>query len=110
MSASRWSVRRIAAASAVLAGITLTTLPAAASTAGVSSGKHALVGTFKLDPGVCFGAAVSGTYFRMIFPNGNVSTGKFFDNPDSACPNKTFTLAVPGTAGGFTTGAYQPNP
>jgi hypothetical protein len=110
MSTRRWSVRRIAAASAVLAGITLATLPLAGSTAGASAGKRALVGTFKLDPGACFGAAVSGTYFRMIFPNGNVNTGKFFDNPDSTCPNKTFTLAVPGTAGGFTTDAFQPNP
>jgi hypothetical protein len=78
--------------------------------AGASTGRHALVGTFKLDPGACFGYAVSGTYFRMIFPNGSVSKGKFFDNPDSTCPNKTFTLAVPGAQGGLVTGTYQPNP
>ncbi len=68
------------------------------------------MGTFKLSPGACFGAAVTGTYFRMIFPKGNVKTGQFFDDPDSACPNKTFILAVPGAAGGFETGKFQPNP
>ncbi len=84
---------------------------AAPATAATSNGaKHALVGTFKLDPGACFGAAVSGTYFRMIFPHGNVTTGQFFQNPDSTCPNKTFTLAVPGTQGGLVTGKYQPSP
>jgi hypothetical protein len=75
-----------------------------------SSGQHALVGTFKLQPGACFGFSVTGTYFRMIFPNGSIAKGKFFDNPDSTCPNKTFTLAVPGTQGGLVTGKYQPSP
>ncbi len=36
--------------------------------------------------------------------------GKFFDNPDSACDDKSYTLAVPGTQGGLVTGTYQPNP
>jgi len=80
--------------------------PAGAS----SSGRTALVGTFKITPGACFGAAVSGTYFRMIDPKGSVATGPFFSNPDSTCPNHTFTLAVPGTQGGLVTGHYQPNP
>ncbi len=78
--------------------------------AAATGSRHALVGTFKLDPGACFGASVTGTYFRMIFPKGNVKTGQFFQNPDSTCPNKTFTLAVPGTQGGLVTGKYQPNP
>ncbi|HEY1653027.1 MAG TPA: hypothetical protein VGG09_14175 [Acidimicrobiales bacterium] len=86
-----------------------TASPALAGAAG-STGKHALNGTFKLAPGACFGDAVNGTYFRMIFPHGNVTTGQFFQNPDSTCPNKTFTLAVPGTQGGLATGKYQPNP
>jgi hypothetical protein len=46
----------------------------------------------------------------MIFPNGNVSSGEFFDNPDSTCPNKAYTLAVPGLQGGLVTGKYQPSP
>jgi hypothetical protein len=39
-----------------------------------------------------------------------VAKGKFFDNPDSACANKAYTLATPGVQGGFVTGKYQPNP
>jgi hypothetical protein len=78
--------------------------------AGAATPRHALVGTFKLQPGACFAAAVNGTYFRMIDPKGSVATGPFFSNPDSTCANKTFTLAVPGTSGGLVTGHYQPNP
>ncbi len=80
--------------------------PASAATAG----RHALVGTFKLEPGACAGASVTGTYFQMIFPNGSVANGKFFDNPDSTCANKAYTLVVPGVQGGLVTGKYQPNP
>lgn len=101
---------RLAAASALLAGLTLAAVPVSSSPAGAHTSRHTLVGLFKLNSGACFGATVTGTYFRMIFPKGNVTTGKFFENPYSTCPNKTFTLAVPGTAGGFTTGTYQPNP
>jgi hypothetical protein len=79
------------------------------SAASASTGKP-LVGTFELSKGACFGAAVTGTYFRMIFPKGNIKTGQFFDDPDSLCPNKTFILATPGSSGGFETGKYQPNP
>jgi hypothetical protein len=78
--------------------------------AGASPAGKALVGTFKLDAGSCVSYSVSGTYFRMIFPNGNVNSGRFFFNPDSLCSNKSYTLAVPGTAGGLVTGRYQPNP
>jgi hypothetical protein len=77
--------------------------------ASAASGQ-ALVGTFKLNAGSCAGYSVGGTYFRMIFPNGNVKTGKFFDNPDSLCSNKSYTLAEPGADGGLVTGKYQPNP
>jgi hypothetical protein len=70
----------------------------------------ALVGTFKLSPGACSGYNVTGTYFRMIFPNGSVANGKFFSNPDSLCSNNTYTLAIPGKEGGLVTGKYQPNP
>jgi hypothetical protein len=69
-----------------------------------------LVGTFELTAGSCATATPSGTYFRMIYPGGSLTAGKFFDNPDSTCTDKSYTLAVPGTAGGFTTVKYQPNP
>jgi hypothetical protein len=76
---------------------------------GGSSGQ-ALAGTFRLDPGSCSGGSASGTYFRMITPGGTVASGPFFQNPDSACTDKTFTIASPGVDGGFVTGSYQPNP
>jgi hypothetical protein len=70
----------------------------------------ALNGTFKLAAGVCQGPTVSGTYFRMIDPNGTIANGGYFSNPDSLCPDKTYTLALPGAQGGLVTGTYQPNP
>jgi hypothetical protein len=83
----------------------------ASNPAGAAAGgRHALVGTFKLQPGACVGSSVTGTYFQMIYPNGTVANGKFFDNPDSTCANKAYTLAVPGVQGGLVTGKYQPSP
>jgi hypothetical protein len=77
---------------------------------GATGGRQSLVGTFKLKAGSCVGSAVTGTYFQMIYPGGTVASGKFFDNPDSTCANKAYTLALPGAQGGFVTGKYQPNP
>lgn len=69
-----------------------------------------LVGTFRLSPGSCAGGTATGTYFRMILPGGTVTAGKFFDNPDSACSDKSYTPAKPRRDGGLVTGQYQPNP
>jgi hypothetical protein len=74
------------------------------------SGGTPLVGTFALSAGTCSSAGASGTYFRMIDPGGSIAKGKFFTNPDSTCADKSYTPAGPGTAGGFVTGRYQPNP
>jgi hypothetical protein len=74
-----------------------------------TSGGTALVGTFKLTPGVCTGATPTGSYFRMIDPHGTIAAGKFFDNPDSTCKDKSFTVQGPGTDGGLITGTYQPS-
>jgi hypothetical protein len=87
-----------------------TLAPAIAAGASGKSAAKALVGTFKLTPGSCASTTPSGTYFRMIFPGGTVAGGKFFDNPDSTCTDTSYTLASPGTGGGFKTGTYQPNP
>jgi hypothetical protein len=96
------------AAPLALAGMVAFTAAAPASAANSSA--KPLVGTFKLTAGSCAKAAPTGTYFRMIYPGGSLSAGRFFDNPDSTCTDKSYTLATPGTAGGFTTGKYQPNP
>lgn len=102
--------RRVAGALVGLTALSIIAAQAsAASFAAVGAGS-ALSGTFKLAPGSCTGAAVSGSYFRMIYPGGNPTTGKFFDNPDSSCSTKSYTLVAPGSDGGLETGVYQPSP
>jgi hypothetical protein len=86
----------------------VTIQPATAGAAGARP--KSLIGTFKLTAGSCTGAKPTGTYFRMIFPGGSITGGKFFDNPDSTCSDQSYTLAIPGTAGGLTTAKYQPGP
>jgi hypothetical protein len=81
-------------------------VPAGAS----GSGAKALIGTFRLTGGSCSGVTPSGSYFKMIFPGGSVAGGKFFDNPDSVCADKSYTLVSPGVSGGFTTGKFQRDP
>src|SRR5580658_1068510 len=73
---------------------------AAPAGASGSRGKP-LVGIFKLTAGSCAKATPTGTYFRMIYPGGSLTAGKFFDNPDSSCTDKSYTLATPGTDGGL---------
>jgi len=104
-------IRRLLSFSVVVSSLALAVGALASEPAGAtSSGSHALVGTFKLQPGTCVGTSVTGTYFQMIFPGGTVANGKFFANPDSTCANKAYTSLVPGTKGGFVTGKYEPNP
>jgi hypothetical protein len=103
-------IRRMLGVALALFSVTVTASAFGVGSAGATSARHELLGTFKLAPGSCFAGSVSGTYFRMVFPKGSVAKGPFFSNPDSTCANKTFTLAVPGTRGGLVTGTYQPNP
>jgi hypothetical protein len=84
-------------------------LGATASGAATTKAKP-LRGVFKLTAGTCSADTASGTYFRMISPNGTLAKGPFFDDPDSLCTDKSYTLASPGTQGGLITGKYQPNP
>jgi hypothetical protein len=88
----------------------IVSMVATAPAGATGSRAKPLVGTFTLAAGDCAKAAPTGTYFRMIFPGGSLSAGKFFDNPDSTCTDKSYTLATPGSARGFTTGKYQPEP
>jgi hypothetical protein len=46
----------------------------------------------------------------MIQPGGTIAGGKFFENPDSPCTDKSYTSGTPGTDGGLVTATYQPNP
>jgi hypothetical protein len=79
--------------------------------AGAAAGTS-LVGTFRVAPGRCSpsGQSPSGSYFRLIFPGGSVSAGKFFVNASSLCADKSYTLLRPGSQLGLITGAYQPGP
>jgi len=104
----------------VLAGAALAMLALAALDGCGSSSTHTaihtasagtpLVGTFRLTAGSCSGPSVTGTYFQMIQPGGTLAAGKYFENPDSPCANKSYTSGVPGRNGGLVTGSYQPNP
>jgi hypothetical protein len=70
----------------------------------------ALVGTFRLTPGESGPGGVTGSYFRMILPGGNLEQGPYFANPDSTASDKTYTPVQPGTDGGLVTGKYQSAP
>jgi hypothetical protein len=93
-----------------LAALVLAACGGGSNGGAASSTGQALVGTFRLDPGTCSGSSASGTYFRMITPGGTVASGPFFQNPDSTCADKTFTVSTPGSDGGLVTGTYQPDP
>jgi hypothetical protein len=76
----------------------------------------ALVGTFRLAPGVCQGYGVAGSYIRLAFPGATPTHQRFFASVDSTCPNETFTLLAPAAPvapvalaapGGLVTGTYQ---
>jgi hypothetical protein len=99
----------IAALAAVAAGCSSGSSTSAASPSA-SSASQPLVGLFRLTPGQSTATGVTGTYFRMIYPGGTVTAGKFFDNPDSTATDKSYTVAGPGTAGGLVSGSYQPSP
>jgi len=79
-----------------------------APTTALPSGK--LVGLFKITPGSCARATVSGSYFRMVQSGGSVTAGPYVPNADSPCADKTYTALAPGTDGGLLTGSYQPEP
>ncbi|GAB17977.1 hypothetical protein GOEFS_044_00130 [Gordonia effusa NBRC 100432] len=98
--------RRLARLTAVLGIIAAPALFAATPAAAAPS---ALQGSFALQSGVCSGGSVTGSFFRMILPAGNTS-GPFLSNSDSTCSDKTVTPLAPGTAGGLTSGNYQPQP
>jgi hypothetical protein len=64
-----------------------------------------LVGTFSIDDAVCDAAEVSGSYFRMLQPDGN-----YIPNADSACADVTYSGLTAGADGGLVTGAFQEAP
>lgn len=83
--------------------------PAAEKRVTTAAAGRELVGLFAIKAGSCSGA-VTGSYFRMIQPGGNTSSGPFVSNGDSSCSDDTYTALSPGSDGGLATGGYQPNP
>lgn len=79
-----------------------------------SAAGQQLVGTLQIDPGkaVRKGSTfkVTGSYFRMVYPNGSPTKGPFFLNTDSRSPDQSYTLFVPGIDKGLRVGSYQPQP
>jgi hypothetical protein len=106
----RAGVRRIVAATlALAAALSVAALPGI-SPASADTGTP-LVGTFKITTGAQSGSnAATGSYFRMIQPGGNATSGPFLANADSSAADKTYTLFTPGMDGGLVTGSYQSQP
>ena len=84
-----------------------TTPPAteASTTEPAATFEGELVGTFSIDDAVCDTADVSGSYFRMLQPDGN-----YIPNADSVCVDTTYSGLAAGTDGGLVTGVYQEAP
>ena len=69
-----------------------------------------LVGLFRLTPGRAVGAHITGTWFRMLQPNGTVAAGPYMVNANSHADGGRVTLLKPGTSGGLRTAGYQTQP
>lgn len=107
------SVARLVLGSAAVAAVTVGaagSAQAAGPAASTAAKRQTLTGTFKITPGKVSGATATGSYFRMIYPGGSITGGKFFDNPDSTATDKSYTPVRPGRDGGLTTGRFQPAP
>jgi hypothetical protein len=107
----RINPRWLATGLAVIAAIALTS--ACSSTKSGSSAANAgkqLVGLFKLTGGAAAGDQITGTWFRMLQPNGKVASGPYMVNANSAADGGRATLLEPGTSGGLRTDGYQSQP
>ncbi|HUQ39606.1 MAG TPA: hypothetical protein VM030_05585 [Acidimicrobiales bacterium] len=69
--------------------------------------KGELVGLFAVSPGRC-GTVATGSWVRIVNPDGSLTGGPFVENRDSPCPDRTVTPLCPGAEGGLRTGDYQP--
>lgn len=106
----RSAIRRscLVALTTVLVGtLSVLSAPIASANGGVP-----LVGTFRITAGACnpVSGTITGSWFKLIFPHGNTSTGFFFPNSSSLCFNKGYTTLSPGTQGGLVSGSFQPGP
>jgi hypothetical protein len=81
----------------------------AASTVSAGAGRE-LVGLFRLAPGTAVGDQLTGTWFRMLQPGGNPTSGPYMRNADSPADGGLATLLQPGTSAGLRTGGYESQP
>src|SRR4051794_15422606 len=99
---------------AVIAAFALASSLALATAGSASAARQSLVGTFLIDPGKAAvkagGVKVTGSYFRMVYPNGSPQKGPFFINTNSKSPDQSYTPFVPGIDRGLRTGSFQPQP
>jgi hypothetical protein len=86
------SLPRLGAGLAAVVALGIAAVPASAAQ---------LKGTFRIS---------AGSYFRMIYPAAAKSKSKYFSNPYSTDPDKTYTLVTGGTDGGLRTGVLQSPP
>lgn len=101
------------AAAVLAAGLAVAVALAVAAPAEAK--RKQLTGTFQIAPGKSVKqkngrVKVSGSYFRMVYPGGNQRRGPFFNNPNSASLDKTYTLFRRGIDKGLRTGSFQPQP
>ncbi len=105
---------KISRFTAVVAAFALASTLALTTAGSASAAKQPLVGTFLIDPGKSAakagGVKVSGSYFRMVYPNGSTTKGPFFINTDSKSLDQSYTPFVPGIDKGLRTGSFQPQP
>lgn len=67
-----------------------------------------LVGLFRIKGGECpAGGQPTGSFFKMVEPDGALDSGPFIENVDSACDDKKLSPLLPGSDGGLRTGAFQ---
>ena len=104
----RRAVLAIAALVATLTAVGCSSSNKTSDTA--TGGKHELVGLFRLTPGAVSGAKTTGTWFRMLQPGGNATSGPYMINADSPADGGQATLLQPGASGGLRTGGYQSQP
>lgn len=109
MARSRWAAAGLAA----VAAIALATACSSGKSNSVDAGQgKQLVGLFKIAPGAADGSTITGSWFRMLQPNGKITTGPYMINANSTADGGRVTLLQPGSSGGLRTAGYQsqPNP
>ena len=105
INARRW----IAGGLVALAVLTVTSACSSSKPKSDAQGTQ-LVGLFQLTGGAMRGTQLTGTWFRMLEPNGKVGTGQYMINANSAADGGRATLLQPGVAGGLRTAGYQSQP